>query len=435
MRISRFLVLLALALPGGIAADDLQLVEPEQAGMSGERLARISDTAKDYVDQGKVPGVITMVNRGGKLVHFETVGTRGVKDPRPLAADDLFRIYSMTKPITAVAAMQLYERGGFRLTDPVSDFVPELGGLQVMEADGSLVPVKREATMHDLLAHTAGFSYGFEDDDPVDDLYREAHLWGAKDLTDFAERLGTLPLRYQPGERWYYSVAVDVTGVVVERISGKSFDEYLHDEIFEPLGMDDTFFQVPPDKLHRFLPNHRWDAEKEQVIDVEDMTPIPGIDSSDDAMTNYEKVTLYSGGGGLVSTAMDYMKFAEMLRAGGEFNGVRIIGPKTLKYMVKNHLPATTASPGSGDLPSDRIFNGRGIGFGLGFGVIEDPVAIAALSSKGAYFWGGAAGTVFWVDPVEDIVGLGMIQLMSSPWTLREDLRTGIYQALDRTYE
>ncbi len=302
-----------------------------------------------------------------------------------------------------------------------------------MGEDGSLEPVTHEPTMHELLTHTAGFSYGFFKEDPVDALYQEADLWAAKDLTDFAEKLAKLPLKYQPGTQWHYSVAVDITGLVVERISGKSFDQYLHDEMFEPLGMEDTFFEVPEDKMDRFLPNHYWDYQNSKVEDIEAFVPMLGINAADRAMMNFEKVTLFSGGGGLVSTAMDYMKFGEMLRNGGIYNGARILSPKTIKYMAKNHLPTSIASSGTGEQPLNQRF--RGYGFGLGFGVIEDPVALGTIASKGEFSWGGAAGTIFWVDPEEDIVAVGMLQLMGSPWSFREDLRIGTYQSLVESYE
>ncbi|MGI9323254.1 MAG: serine hydrolase domain-containing protein [Pseudomonadales bacterium] len=414
------------------AADPLPRTSPEKVGMSSERLERITTKIQEYVDTEKFPGVLTMVNRGGKIVHVAVAGNRGLNDNRRLRTDDLFRIYSMTKPITAVAAMQLYEQGKFQLSDPVSKFVPELKDLMVMTEDGELEPATHETTMHELLTHTSGFSYGFlSDTDPVDKLYFEADLWSAKDLTHFAEKLAKLPLQYQPGTKWHYSVAVDVTGLVVERISGMPFDEYLEDNIFKPLDMDDTFFQVPANKLGRFLPNHYYNTENEEVRPAEEQASLLGR-SEDTAMVNYEKVTLYSGGGGLVSTAMDYMRFAEMLRNGGSLDGARILGPKTIKFMATNHLPAVLAGKAQDDEQLRLI--GRGFGFGLGFGVVTDAPSLQALASNGAFSWGGAAGTIFWVDPVEDLVVVGMIQLMMSPWPFRQDLRALTYQALTESY-
>lgn len=430
MRISLLLVISLFAL--GANGDPLDKAKPEEVGMSSKLLERVDAMTKSYVESGKVPGMMTMINRGGKIVHVSVAGKRGLDDKRRLRKNALFRIYSMTKPITAVAAMQLYEQGKFQLDDPVSKFVPELKDLKVLDESGELVPASHEITMHELLTHTAGFSYGFYPDDPVDKLYAEANLWSSKDLTEFAEKLAKLPLKYQPGTKWHYSVAVDVTGLVVERISGMSYDVYLQKHIFKPLGMKDTFFQVPKGKLSRFLPNQVYDHAKQKVVSLEEGGSLLSGISDDDAMVNYEKVTLFSGGGGLVSTTMDYMKFAEMLRNGGSLDGKRIIGPKTIQYMTRNHLPTTIAQSGSGEDPITQAFPGSG--FGLGFGVITDSTAMQVMGSDGEYSWGGAAGTIFWVDPVEDLVVVGMIQLMTSPWKFRQDLKVLTYQALTEVY-
>ncbi len=418
---------LALLIGPGAQAATLPVVKAEREGMSSERLARITEITQGYVDDGKLAGVITMVARRGRIVHFEAVGARGVDDARPLEKDHLFRIYSMTKPITAAAVMQLYEQGKFHLSDPVSKFVPELKGLKVLNSDGELEDAAREMTMQQLLTHTTGLSYGFNAaNDPVDKAYAEAELWKSKDLDDFAAKLGKLPLKFHPGDQWHYSVAVDVTGLVVQRISGQPFDEYLAEHIFEPLGMTDTFFAVPDDKLDRFLPNHFLNPENGA------MTQVP--DDSNEAMRNYREVTLFSGGGGLVSTTMDYMRFAEAMRNGGELRGARILGPKTVKYMATNHLPASIVSGGTGEQP---VLGSplRGFGFGLGFGIVTDPAAGGVMGSAGEYSWGGAAGTVFWIDPVEELVVVGMIQLMGSPYPFRSDLKVAAYQALTESLE
>lgn len=397
----------------------LKVAKPESVGMSEDRLQRITDITQQYVDEGKLAGVITMVARHGKLVHFETVGQRGVDDDRPLAEDALFRIYSMSKPITAVAAMQLYEQGLFQLSDPISRFVPELGDLTVLNVNGEKEPANGPITMQQLLTHTAGFSYGFDQTDPVDQLYRQAGTLGAADLDEFVEKLATLPLKYQPGSQWHYSVAVDVTGLIVERLSGQPLDVYLKEHIFEPLGMTDTFFSVPDDKWDRFLPNHYWDKETQALKTL-------GPNSYD----RFRNVTLYSGGGGLVGTAMDYMRFAEMLRNGGSLDGNRILSPRTVDFMTMNHLPASIASGGSGENPGLGRRALRGFGFGLGFGLVTDVPASGVIGSVGEFNWGGAAGTIFWVDPVEDLVVVAMIQLMGSPWPLRSDLKVATYQAI-----
>ncbi|MEM6701642.1 MAG: serine hydrolase domain-containing protein [Acidobacteriota bacterium] len=417
----------ALAFSGAAFAEEMPVVSPESQGFSSERLGRITNMTQAYVDEGQLAGVVTMVARRGEVVHFEAVGQKGASDERPLEKDDLFRIYSMTKPITAAAIMQLYEQGRFHLSDPVSKFVPEFKELEVLQEDGTRVPVEREMTMQHLLTHTAGFSYGFDpQNDPVDAEYEKAKLWASEDLDDFARKVAELPLKFQPGDRWHYSIAVDVTGLVVQRISGKSFDEYLQENIFEPLGMVDTFFAVPKEKLGRFLPNHYINPQTQKLTQI----PMGGME----AMQNYETVTLFSGGGGLVGSTRDYMRFAEAMRNGGRLGDARILGPKTVAYMASNHLPASITSGGNGETPTlgQPL---RGFGFGLGFGIVTDPAAGGVMGSAGEYNWGGAAGTVFWIDPVEEVVVVGMIQLMGSPYPFRSDLKVATYQALTETLE
>ena len=401
--------------------DDLREATPASAGMSAERLDHITAMAQRYVDEQKLAGVVTLVARDGKIVHFEAVGSRGADDDRPMTKDALFRIYSMTKPITAVAAMMLYEEGKFQLSDPVEKFVPELADLNVL-VDGETAPAENTMTMLHLLTHTGGLSYGFNPEDPVDQLYREKQILAAEDLDEFAALLSELPLAFEPGDRWHYSVAVDVTGLVVERLSGQSFDVFLKERIFEPLGMDDTFFNVPAEKMDRFLPNHYWNGEEEQLMQM-----------GEESFANYQNTTLYSGGGGLVSSTMDYLRFSEMVRRGGELDGVRLLSPKTVEFMTANHLNAAIEGGGSGENPFGR--GARGFGFGLGWGVVTDPVAARVLGSAGEYNWGGAAGTVFWIDPVEDMVVIGMIQLMGSPWPLRAELKVLANQAIVEAVE
>jgi CubicO group peptidase (beta-lactamase class C family) len=407
-------LLFGLALPA--RAGDLATARPEKVGMSSERLARITALARRYVDEGKLAGVVTLVARHGKVVHYEAVGKQNLESGAPMTRDTLFRIYSMSKPITAVAAMILYEEGKFQLTDPVSKFVPELKGLKVSK-DGAEVAPQSEINMQQLLSHTAGFSYGFSGSDPVDKRYQDEKVLSSKDLDEFIKRLAKIPLRYEPGNRWHYSVAVDVTGAVIERISGQRFDRFLRERVFAPLKMEDTFFEVPESKLSRFGTNHRWNAEQRKL----EVLP-----SSDYPI--YRNTTFFSGGGGLVSSAMDYMRFAEMLRNGGELEGVRVLSPKTIELMTMNHLPAMVKVGPSGEAPS--LGGSGGSGFGLGFGIITDVPKSGVIGSVGEYSWSGAAGTLFWVDPVEDLVVVGMVQLLQSPWPLRRELKTLIYQAL-----
>jgi len=396
--------------------------------MSSERLARIAQMNERYTDSGKIAGTLTAVVRNGKIVHQSASGLKTVNGA-PLAMDDLFRIYSMTKPITATAAMQLYERGLFQLTDPVSKFIPEFANLTVLK-NGQVVPVQKQMTMQQLLSHTTGLSYGFDPNDPVDQAYRQADLFASPDLDEFIARVAKLPLKFEPGEQWHYSIAVDVTGLVVQRLSGQPFDEYLKEHIFDPLDMKDTFFEVPAEKMPRFLPNHVLDpaAGKAVVISPADVA-LPGFGTCA-AMCNYESVSLYSGGGGLVSTLRDYVRYAEAMRD-GELNGVRILSPKTVAFMRANHLPASTMAAGnSGEQPN---LNGQplgGFGFGLGFGVVTDVPGQGVMGSPGQYYWGGAAGTVFWIDPVEDLVVVSMMQLMGGWPSYRPDLRVATYQAI-----
>lgn len=407
----------------------LDKVDPELVGVSLERLNRVSEISKNYVSDGRVPGIVTMIARKGKLIYFEAFGNRGVKSKVKIKKNDLFRIYSMTKPITAIAAMQLYEKGKFQLNDPITKYLPELDNLKRYNSKGELIDVKTEITMQQLLTHTAGFTYGWGGG-PVDEKYQEVKLWESDGSKEFIDKVSSLPLLFEPGTKWHYSIAVDITGVIIERLSGKTFSEYLSDNIFTPLGMKDTFFEVPNNKLNRFLPNHYYNKTNNSLGTInEDTTKIS-------AGSNYEKVKFYSGGGGLVSTAMDFMIFSECVRNGGIYNGKRIIGPKTVKFMTKNHLSGSLSGKGgSGESPSwdttslDQA-ESDGFGFGLGFGLVTDSVKRSIIGSDGEYSWGGAAGTIFWIDPVEEISVISMIQLMSSPWPLREELKVATYQSL-----
>ena len=410
-----------------IALAQLEEVTPEKVGISSQRINRITSLSEEYVKSNKVPGIVTMVSRNGKIVYYEAFGNRGADDQSKMKKDDLFRIYSMTKPITAVAAMQLYEEGKFHLNDPVTKFIPEFENIKVLNDKGVVVSSEEKMTMQQLLTHTAGFSYGFNPNDMVDQKYGEAKLWESKDLDDFTEKIAALPLKFEPGTKWHYSIAVDLTGLIVERLSGKSLEDYFQDHIFNPLGMKDTFFEVPKNKSDRFLPNHYFDASTKSPKTL----PI----EPNSAMSNYEKVSLYSGGGGLVSTAMDYMIFTECLRNGGIYNGKRILGPKTVQFMTKNHLEGSlTNTVNSGENPLSKA-QSDGFGFGLGFGIVTNSTNNKVIGSDGEYNWGGAAGTVFWIDPVEDLVVVSMIQLMGSPWSLREDLKVATYQSLIQTNE
>ena len=428
------LLILFIFLASSVGAKPFERSAPEEEGMSSGQLQRLSQLASKYVAEGRVPGMVNLVMRNGQIVYFEAVGNRGVDESAPMQLDDLFRIYSMTKPVTSVAAMQLYEQGKFQLSDPVTKFVPELQGLNVLNEDGTFSPVEREMTMHQLLMHTAGFSYGFHPyRDPVDKLYVAADLVTSKDLEAFVLKLAELPLRSQPGELYHYSVAVDVTGLVVERLSGLPLDEYIDTNILKPLQMNDTFFEVPSTKRDRFVQNHFINPETGSLINA-DYAPAPYGYRKGVALSDYFNVSLISGGAGLVSTAMDYARFAEMLRRGGTLDGARILGPKSIAFMTKNHLSEPSMHAAWEQMPTPDI--GRpGFGFGLGFGVVTDSAAIGVLGSDGEFNWGGAAGTIFWVDPTEELVVVSLIQLMQSPWPLRADVKVAVYQALTEIYE
>ena len=260
------MITIAVLAASTLRAGEIPVAAPESVGMSAEALERLTAATQELVDEGQFPGVLTMVAREGRIVHVSAVGRRGVDDDRPLTEDALFRIYSMTKPITAIAAMMLYEEGAFRLDDPVAKFLPEFRELEVMAGDGTRVPAEKPMTMRHLLTHTAGFSYGFDPEDPVDRLLKEVDLWSAANLHGLVARLATLPLKFEPGTTWHYSVASDVVGAVVERISGRSFNVFLLERVFRPLGMRDTFFNVPNSRTSRLLPNHVWDREAHRVV-------------------------------------------------------------------------------------------------------------------------------------------------------------------------
>mgnify|MGYP001161312776 FL=1 len=399
-------------------SQNLEYSDPDSQGISKDRIERISELSKSYVDNNKVANVTTIVNRNGNIIYYKAFGQRGADDKRKIKKDDLYRIYSMTKPIVSVAIMQLYEKGLFHLNDPIENFLPEFKNLKIAINKDSLVEAKNKITFKHLLTHTSGLSYGWSAH-PTDFYFREAEVWTSKSLDEFTKKIANIPLRFEPGTKYYYSVSTDILGALIEKISGMSLTKYLSKNIFEPLGMNDTFFEVPKNKQDRFLPNHTYNRNKNQLETIQN-------DSF--RITDFD-----SGGGGLISTAYDYMIFAESLRNGGEFKGKRILGEKTLKYMVKNHLPPTVRGIGRGESPTDPSVAART--FGLGFGISNNPPVASVIGSKGSYSWGGAAGTIFWVDPVEDLVVVSMIQLMRSPWTLRNDLRVATYQSLTESNE
>ena len=399
---------------------------PEDLGFDSSRLELIGQAGRRYVDDGKMPCSVVQVARRGEVVYRDVYGYADVATNRPIAADSIFRIYSMTKPITSIAVMQLYENGKILLENPVSRFIPELADLQVWDGgspdDPITRPAARQPTVRDVLTHTSGFTYGFMQQHPVDAMYRAQGL-GTFGLPDYdlagaSARLGALPLLCDPGTAWNYSVSTDVCGHIVERVSGQSLDVYLRENIFAPLRMDDTAFSVDEPSRDRFVSLYTPAAGGMQRID------------SFDTSHYHQHPTFLGGGGGLVSTIDDYQRFCDMLLAGGSGNGSRIIGPKTLAYMTTNHLSGgATLNEMGQSLFSETALEGTG--FGLGFSVTVDPAALGAASSEGDYGWGGAASTAFWIDPAEELSVIFLTQLLpSSSYPIRRQLRSVVYQAL-----
>jgi len=399
-----------------LAEGELKLDKPEKVGMSSERLKRISQFAEQYVADGRYAGIVTMVARKGKVVHLDAHGKMGLADDRAMQTDTLFRIYSMTKPVTAVAAMMLYEEGKFRMDDPVHYYLPEFKEQKIL-VDGQAVAPNSSMTVRQLFTHTAGLTYGFTPDNPVDIAYNEQKVLDSKNSDEFIQKLSKLPLRYQPGSRYHYSVSVDVLGVMVERLSGVSLAEFFAQRIFKPLGMQDTFFNVPENKLTRLAGDHAFDTESGKVV------PVP-VERQRDFTNN----GFFSGGGGLVSTISDYMRFSQMVLNGGEYNGERVLSPKTVEYLSLNHLTPKVRAEGVGDYPALALHGGQSMA--LGYGVVTNPELMPAISSKGEISWAGAAGTKFWIDPQEELIAIALVQLYQAPWPLRYDLKAATYQAI-----
>ena len=371
---------------------------PEEVGVSAKRLERTRPVMQDYVDKENLPGFLTVVARRGKIVHFETIGMRDVENKKPVEPDTIFRIYSMSKPITSVAVMILYEEGHFQLGTPVSKFIPEFENMKVYNEDQTeILDAKDEVTIKHLLMHTTGLTYGWGDK-PVDERYKELKIFeSGGTLVDMVKKLGDIPLVHEPGERWTYGVSVDVLGYLVEVISEMPFEEFLQTRLFGPLGMVDTGFSVPPEKVDRFAALYRLNKEG-------------GPERVEDAPLANDEVNFFpSGGGGLISTAADYMRFSQMLLNGGELDGVRILGKKTVELMRYPH--------------HDNWF-------GLGFAVVTDKESPDILESIGSFSWGGAAATTFWIDPQEELVGLLMTQLLNNRYPFHQQFKVLTYQAL-----
>ncbi len=402
-------------------------IDPAEVGFDPARLARLDRHFAAYVDDGRLPGWLLAVARHGQLAHVSTYGQRDLEAGRPVETDTVWRIYSMTKPITAVAALVLYEQGAFELNDPVRNFIPSFADLRVWRG-GSAVkpetePVTEEMRIWHLFTHTSGLTYGFLQHHPVDALYRKAgYEWGVPpdlDLAGVCDQLATLPLLFQPGREWNYGMSTDVLGMVVEAAAGVPLARFIQEQVLDPLGMTETVWSVPDGLADRLAALY---------------IPTPGVgtamrfDAMGAAAQTPPKATL--GGGGLCSTAGDYLRFAEMLRRRGELDGVRILSPRTVEYMASNHLPGNADLTAFGrPLFSETTFDG--VGFGLGVSVTLDPVTAKVPGSVGDFGWGGAASTAFWVDPVEDMVVLFFTQLLpSSTHPLRSQLKQLVHAAL-----
>jgi CubicO group peptidase (beta-lactamase class C family) len=397
-----------------LRADELPQARPEQVGISASKLAHANKIIQEMVEKKEFAGVVTVVARDGKVVDWKTVGLMDRAKGTPMKTDTIFRIYSMTKPVTTVAAMMLWEEGKLQLDESVSKYIPEMKGLRVYVGPGDeTVPIKREITIRDLMRHTAGFTYGAFGDTPVDRMYREKKLLDRNtSLQEFVAKLATIPLQYQPGTRFHYSVAVDVLGRVVEVVSGKELDAYFEQRIFKPLDMVDTAFYVPASKVDRFATNYG-----------------PGLTVIDNPLKSpyLNPPKFFSGGGGLVSTARDYTRFCQMLLNGGELQGTRLLKRETVQMMTHNQLPQE-ALPMA--MPAGSKSD-NGLGFGLGFGVRMAPNPDDPTAVVGEYFWGGAASTGFTICPRNQTVVIALTQYMPFTPRLSEAFKRAVNAAVE----
>lgn len=367
------------------------------------KIAALEERMAQFVADGDTKGIATLLVKDGKVISQMKAGIRRLSDSAPITEDTIYRIYSMTKPVTGVALMALYEEGKFSLDDPVSKYIPEFEDLKVVKSfdeDGAnvvLEPLAAQPTMRQVMSHTAGFAYGLVGDDPANKAFREKKILASPDMQSFIDGVAKIPLMHQPGQHWFYSASVDVQGAIVERLSGMKFGEFLKTRIFDPLGMDDTGFAVPADDYDRFSDVFGYHPVTKDFIRV----PFPQV------AFKPETIGMESGGGGLVSTMSDYARFCQMLANGGEFEGARILKPETVKLMRTNVLTGDQKVNIAGTLSEAVV---KTLGFGLDFGIIRNDGTNGAVQGDGTYFWGGAAGTWFWIDPVHDLFFIGMIQ-------------------------
>jgi len=396
---------------------------PDALGFSSERLERLHATMQREVDQKQLAGVVTILARHGKVVEERTYGKKDIASGAPMTKDTIFRIFSMAKPVTGVAMMILYEEGKWHPSDPVSQYIPEFSHLKVfkgVDQSGNMIledPV-RPPTMRDLMTHTAGFTYGFFGTSPVDQMYKDQRVLQSQSLQDMINKLAKIPLLYQPGTRWVYSVSMDIQGYIVEKLSGQSLPDFMQQRIFGPLGMKDTGFFVPKEKRNRFATLYAGDQKGELVADK----PGEGVPSD-----YASRPLMPSGGGGMVSTAEDYLRLAQMLLSDGELEGVRMLAPATVQLMTSNHL-APSLMTGEGFFMGPR----PGLGWGYDCAVFTDPLQADEVVGKGTFFWLGAADTWFWIDPANDLIFVGMTQrMLGAGWPNVQALSQPlVYQAL-----
>ena len=410
------------------AAPVARSASPESVGFDAARLKRLDDYMAKVVADGRVAGMTTLLARHGKVVEFNTYGRASLASGAPMSKDAIFRIYSMSKPLTGVAMMILYEEGRWGLDDPVTKFVPEFKTLKVMTgvgADGQITTteMKRPPTMREVMSHTAGFGYGLADQHPVDKLYRSKGVLSSTSLQQMVDRTATIPLMYQPGTQWSYSSAVDIQGYIIEKLSGMPLGRFMQERVFGPLKMTDTAFYTGPERASRLAALYVGDPKTGKIAEAKSLFGLgPMPDYS-------QRPAMESGGGGLVSTTADYARFCQMILNKGELDGVRLLSPATVELMDTNVIPHDVLVSSNGTTVAS--FN-EAVGFGLDFMVVNDPRRAGLLEGKNTMSWGGAAGTWFWIDPANDLFFVGMIQRMGG--TGGQDLgaqaRTLTYQAL-----
>lgn len=400
--------------------------DPEQLGFDRQGLARLDAYMSGMIEAGKVAGTSTLLMRHGQIAAFTTFGQACLDTAAPMRRDTLFRIYSMTKPVTGVAMMILFEQGLWALDDPITDYLPEFAGQKVfagLGADGAMrvEDAARPPTMRELMSHTAGFGYGLFDIHPLERAYREAGVLTADSHEALAERAARLPLMFQPGTEWFYSIATDLQALVVRRLAGQGFDDFLQARIFDPLGMADTGFQVPADQTGRLAEMYCDDGNGGLKVATQ---------AFDMPINDYTRPPRFEGGGGgLVSTATDYARFCQMILNGGALDGVRIVKPETVALMATNVIPDAVLDVAN---PLRLLPFSRALGFGLDFAVVTDPKAVGMVEGRGTLSWGGGGGTWFWIDPENDLLFVGMIQRMADPISseFRAQARRLTYDAL-----